>query len=325
MSYATFTTANELLRLSHIVQLTENLKLRGRPGMDWMSREERVLGLRAVLHNESFVPTCGGHKEYCTNPWPKNSMKKHHNTFFSHPPANDTTTDEDPSIRVCLTRVATLAEAGDVVRLIGSSLEEESGAWENWGRGHVVYVEVGHHDGATQRDTRDFAIGELPLFLSGVRDLRRSEARASAAARAKTGGRTSAAPSAAMVNHRIRVVLDVGPALSSRTGSTGWRSNIALAALSAFVRRALSPDQPAIQRAGDAPNSAAAFSSKGQEGGTRPLWNYDLPADAGSLGVEMLPGALAASLTMTMPLRDKTADGLHYLKATSNQAGPSVG
>ena len=158
----------------------------------------------------------------------------------------------------------------------------------------VVVIMVGHWDSAAQRDVREMVLGELPVFLDAVRELRRDR---------RTRG--------------IRIILDFGPAHSPASHSSGWRNSHALAAASAFLRRTLSPkttssdDNIGAEFLDVSAAVAAARAALPAKTPPATTWKYEMPSDAGNLGIEMLS---TPSLAVTMPRMLDTADTLHYMK-----------
>jgi hypothetical protein len=144
-------------------------------------------------------------------------------------------------------------------------------------------------------------LGELPVFLDAVRQIRRDP---------RTRG--------------VRIIIDFGPAHQSGAHTSGWRNSHALAAASAYLRRALSPksqDKNDNIGAGFLEISTAAAAARtALDAHALPSthwknkWTYDLPDDAGELGIEMLATPV---LAVTLPRLLDTADGLHYMKLVS--------
>jgi len=202
-------------------------------------------------------------------------------------------TNLNSELRFCLSKITTLGQAASMLLLTKLNLPPEVTLTERF----VVVIMVGHWDSAAQRDVREMVLGELPVFLDAVREIRSDP---------RTRG--------------MRILLDFGPAHSPGSHSSGWRNSHALAAASAYLRRTLTPKTTSSDaRIGEkfinintvVAKAKAALKFKAPTAAPAMTWNYEIPSDAGNLGIEMFS---TPSLAVTMSRMLDTADGLHYMK-----------
>ena len=200
--------------------------------------------------------------------------------------------DLDSELRFCMSKITTLGQAASMLLLTKLNLPSTVTLNERF----VVVIMVGHWDSAAQRDVREMVLGELPVFLDAVRELRSDP---------RTRG--------------MRILLDFGPAHSPSSHSSGWRNSHALAAASAYLRRTLTPKTASAANIGAyfisinaaVAKARAVLQAKAALASPATTWNYNMPSDAGDLGVEVLS---TPSLAVTMPRMLDTADNLHYMK-----------
>ena len=220
---------------------------------------------------------------------------------------SSSTAPQKEKLKVVLSKITTLGAAAAHLRLwhliIPKEQAEEDGKPKSgsvsstestFGARRVVVVMIGHWDSAAQRDTRELLLGELPVFLKAVRELRQD-----------------------YNTNQLRIFLDIGPAASG--ASTGWRNNHALAAVAAFVARALTPSSDESLKVEMALENTDKVLMKPIGTRVQERWLYALPSGASNLSIEMLP---VTSLAATMPRMFDTADGLHFCKIADIKAGP---